>query len=126
MVMKTAFEQIPSSFEESAKLDGASAFTILAKILIPLVMPTTAVIVLFSEVQQGNAWFPVSIYLPTKRDLWLLQLIIREIVVQNEVKVVFADAATVKRDADLVRNLVKYSTVVIVTTLPILCVYPFV
>lgn len=125
IIMKSAFEQLSPSFEESAKMDGAGPLVILVKILVPLVVPTIAVIILFSAVLQWNAWIPASIYLPMTRGLWPLQLVMREIVVQNETRVIFTDASTVRRDADLVRNLVRYSTVM-VGTVPILSVYPFV
>jgi putative aldouronate transport system permease protein len=123
IIMKSAFEQLASSYEESAKLDGAGPVTVLVRILTPLVKPTVAVIIMFIIVQQWNSWFQASIYLPKRRDLWPLQLIMREILVQNDTaKIVTSSDAL--RKADMVGNLVKYC-VTIVGTLPILCTYPF-
>lgn len=123
IIMKSAFEQLPSSFEESAKLDGAGPLTILVRILVPLVKATIAVVIMFIVVMQWNSWFQASIYLPKRRDLWPLQLIMREILVQNDTaKIVTASDAVSK--SDMVGNLVKYC-VTIVGTLPILCAYPF-
>jgi putative aldouronate transport system permease protein len=123
IIMKSAFEQLPASYEESAKLDGAGPVTVLVRILAPLVKPTVAVIIMFIIVQQWNSWFQASIYLPKRRDLWPLQLIMREILVQNDTaKIVTSSDAL--RKADMVSNLVKYC-VTIVGTLPILCTYPF-
>jgi putative aldouronate transport system permease protein len=123
IIMKSAFEQLASSFEESAKLDGAGPITVLIRILMPLVKPTIAVVIMFTIVQQWNSWFQASIYLPKRRDLWPLQLIMREILVQNDTgKIVTSSDALNK--ADMVGNLVKYC-VTIVGTLPILCTYPF-
>lgn len=123
IIMKNAFEQLPASFEESAKLDGAGAFTILMKILLPLVKATLVVVIMFTVIMQWNSWYQASIYLPKRRDLWPLQLIMREILVQNDTtKILTAGEALSK--SDMVSNLVKYS-VTIVGTLPILCAYPF-
>lgn len=123
MMMKSAFEQIPDSYEESAKLDGAGPLTILFRILVPLVKASIAVIVMFNIVGQWNSWFPASIFLTKSRELWPLQLVMREILVQNDVATVLKGAN--QGQVDLFKGLVKYATIV-AGTLPILCVYPFV
>jgi putative aldouronate transport system permease protein len=123
IIMKSAFEQLPTSFEESAKLDGAGPLIIMIRILTPLIKATIAVVIMFIVVQQWNSWFQASIYLTRQRNLWPLQLIMREILVQNDTAKVILASDTAKR-ADMVSNLVKYC-VTIVGTLPILCAYPF-
>lgn len=123
IIMKSAFEQLPASFEESAKLDGAGPLQIMIRILVPLVKATIAVVVMFIIVMQWNSWFQASIYLPKRRDLWPLQLIMREILVQNDTARILTASDAVSK-ADLTGNLVKYC-VTIVGTLPILCAYPF-
>lgn len=124
IIMKSAYEQLPDSYEESAKLDGAGPFTIMIKIMVPLVKSTIAVIIMFAAVLHWNSWFPASIYIPGKRNLWPLQLVMREVLIQNDsAKMISGSEAN--DAADLVKNLVKYCTV-IVGTLPILCIYPFV
>lgn len=123
IIMKSSFEQLPTSYEESAKLDGASPMTVMLKILLPLVKATTAVVAMFIIVQQWNSWFPASIYLTKRRDLWPLQLIMREILVQNDTAKILT-ASDAIRKSDMIGNLVKYC-VTIVGTLPVLCVYPF-
>jgi putative aldouronate transport system permease protein len=123
IIMKSAFEQLPSSFEESARIDGAEPLTIMVQILIPLVKATVSVVVMFTIVQQWNSWFAASIYLPKRRDLWPLQLYLREILVQNDVTKIMSGKDAM-RAADSMGNLVKYGAT-IVATLPILCVYPF-
>jgi putative aldouronate transport system permease protein len=122
IIMKNAFDQLPESFEESAKLDGASPFRILLQILLPLVKATVAVIAMFLIVQKWNSWFGESIYLPKSREKWPLQLFMREILVQNDSNMI--TEAEAKGMASLVKNLVKHC-VTIVGTLPILMVYPF-
>lgn len=123
VIMKSAFEQLPGSFEESAKLDGAGPVATLVRILTPLVKPTLAVVIMFTVVLQWNTWFQASIYLPKRRDLWPLQLYMREILVQNDTSKVLL-GSDVQAKADLTGNLVKYC-VTIVGTLPILAAYPF-
>jgi len=123
IIMKSSFEQLPTSYEESAKLDGASPMTVMLKILLPLVKATTAVVAMFIIVQQWNSWFPASIYLTKRRDLWPLQLIMREILVQNDTAKILTASDAIKK-SDMIGNLVKYC-VTIVGTLPVLCVYPF-
>jgi putative aldouronate transport system permease protein len=78
---------------------------------------------MFIVVQQWNSWFQASIYLPRRRDLWPLQLIMREILVQNDTGKILMASDAIKK-ADMTGNLVKYC-VTIVGTLPILCSYPF-
>jgi putative aldouronate transport system permease protein len=122
-IMKSSFDQLPASFEESARLDGAGPVTILVRILAPLVKATVAVVAMFIIVQQWNSWFPASIYLQKRRDLWPLQLQMREILVQNDSRNILTGADAAKQ-ADLTGNLVKYA-VTIIATVPILLVYPF-
>lgn len=123
MMMKSAFEGLPESYEESAKLDGAGPITILFKILVPLVKANIAVVVMFNVITQWNSWFNASIYMPQTRNLWPLQLFMREILINNDSSkiVTAADAA---KASSYTGNLVKYC-VTIVGTLPLLVAYPF-
>lgn len=121
IVMRTAFLNIPDSLEESARIDGAEDFTILFKIIVPLSIPTIAVMVLFYAVGHWNAWFNAMIFL-RKRDLYPLQLILREILIMSDTSSMLTEVASV--DQEPIGETVKYATI-IVSTLPILCVYPF-
>jgi len=123
-MMKSGFEQLPDSFEESAKLDGAGPLTILIRILAPLVKANIVVIIMFIAVMQWNSWYPASIYLPAARDAWPLQLFMREMLIQNDTARVVTSSDALSA-ADFTSNLVKYC-VVVVGTLPILCIYPFI
>lgn len=122
-MMKSAFEQLSESYEESAKLDGAGPLTIMFKILAPLVKANIAVIAMFTVVTQWNSWYTASIYLPAERDLWPLQLFMREILIKNDTAALIS-GSDVGSVADYTSNLVKYC-VVVVGTLPVLCAYPF-
>lgn len=120
IIMRTAFESVPQSLEESAKLDGAGHFTILFKIIIPLSLPTVAVMVLFYGVGQWNAWFNAMIFL-RDRNLWPLQLVLRDILIANDTNsMVVGDG----NDQEMISETIKYA-VIVVATAPILALYPF-
>ncbi|MDT8715664.1 carbohydrate ABC transporter permease [Clostridium sp. 19966] len=119
IIMRTAFMAIPDSLEESAKLDGASHFTILLKIILPLSGPTIAVMVLYYGVGYWNSWFNASIFL-RNRELFPLQLILREILLQNT----NADVNNTLIDQESISQTIKYALIV-VSTVPVLCIYPF-
>lgn len=119
IIMRTFFENIPVSLEESAKIDGAQDFTILFKIFIPLAIPSIAVVGLYYGVEHWNSYMRSLIYLRT-RSLKPLQVILREILLQNQNEALQSSNDTSFAYAE---NL-KYATIV-VATVPILCVYPF-
>lgn len=121
IIMRTAFAAVPDSMEESAKLDGASHFTILTRIMFPLAGPTIAVLVLYYGVEHWNSWFNAMIYL-RKRSLFPLQLILREIVVQNDTASMTMGAGS--GDTQMLSETIKYA-VIVVATAPILALYPF-
>ena len=124
IVMKSSFEQLAPSFEESAKVDGAGPITILFRILLPLIKPTLVVIIMFSVIGQWNSWYPASIYLPRSRDSWPLQLIMRSLLIQNDVSKILTSSTEANHIVNMTGNLVKYC-VTVVGTLPILIAYPF-
>lgn len=121
IIMRTAFLAIPDSIEESAKMDGAGHFTILFRIMIPLALPTVAVMILYYGVQHWNAWFNAMIFLQD-RDLFPLQLVLREIVIQNSTMDMSMGAAAA--DQEMIGETIKYA-VIMVATVPILALYPF-
>ncbi|WP_055669211.1 carbohydrate ABC transporter permease [Desnuesiella massiliensis] len=125
IVLRTAFRNIPESLIESAKIDGANDFTILFKIVIPVSKATLAVIALFYAVGQWNSWFNAMLFLKD-RSKYPLQLILREILISNDTREMMnlPKGAAQFIKADAYKTLIKYSTV-IVSTLPILCLYPF-
>ena len=124
MIMRSAFDQLPQSFEESAKIDGAGPLTIMIKILVPLVKSTIAVIVMFTILIQWNSWFPAAIYLSRQRNLWPLQLVIREILIQQDTSR-FTSGENIEIKAELMKNIIKYCAAV-AASLPVIIIYPFV
>ena len=119
LVLRTAFRAVPSALIDAARIDGANDVTILTRIMIPVSKATIAVILLFYAVGHWNSWFNAMIYLPRGRALYPLQLFLREILITSSVEVSGGDSAI-----DFLGELVKYSTT-IVSTVPILCLYPF-
>jgi putative aldouronate transport system permease protein len=124
IIMRTAFAEIPVSLEEAARLDGANDFVILFRIVLPLSLSVLMVIVLYYGVARWNAWFDAMIYLTKKREYYPLQLILREILLQNDSNsmMVGSDSAV---DRDQIAATIKYATIM-VATLPILLIYPFI
>lgn len=122
MVMRTAFLQVPHSLEESAMLDGANDFVILWRILLPVTKATIAVVALFYAVGRWNAWFNASIFLRS-RSKYPLQLFLREILIANQTS--GNDGVTSEDGMFYLEEVIKYCTI-IVSTVPILCIYPFV
>ncbi|PYI50500.1 carbohydrate ABC transporter permease [Paenibacillus flagellatus] len=122
IIMRTAFMAIPESLEESAKMDGAHHFTILFRIVLPLSMPVLAVMTLYYAVEKWNGWFYASVFIQN-RDLYPLQLTLREILIANSTDSMAQGADAAERFQ--VGETIKYATIM-VATIPILCVYPFV
>ena len=122
VIMKTSFESIPDSLIEAAQIDGASHWKILVSIVLPLSKAIIAVMVLYYGVSTWNSWFWASAIL-RERELYPLQVILREILLQNDVSAMSSGAAAT--DAESIAMSIKYATIM-VATVPILCVYPFV
>lgn len=121
IIMKTSFEGIPAGLEESAKIDGANDISILFKIILPLSMPVIAVMILYYGVGHWNSWFGALIYLRNK-NLYPLQLVLREILISSSMNEMLQ--GTIDSDKQFLSETIKHATI-IVATLPILLVYPF-
>ena len=121
IIMRTSFAGIPDSLEESAMLDGAGHFRILFTIVLPLSKAIIAVMVLYYGVSIWNGWFWASTLI-RKREMYPLQVILREILLSNDISSM--SAGTDAGDQEAVGKTIKYATI-IVATLPILTAYPF-
>lgn len=121
IIMKTNFAAIPDSLEESACIDGANDFTVFWKIILPLSKSVIAVMVLYYGVAHWNSWFNAMLYLDDKSK-YPLQLVLREILLLGSVNDMSEGA---NENSYAIGEAIKYATI-IVATLPILAVYPFV
>ena len=123
ILMRTSFAEIPDSLGESARIDGAGDFTVLFRIIMPVSKPVVAVMVLLYAVGHWNSWFQAMIFIRA-RNLYPLQLVLREILIDSNVSRIMVTANS--NDAtNLFRPLIKYSSI-IVSIIPIICVYPFI
>ncbi|WP_284645232.1 carbohydrate ABC transporter permease [Paenibacillus silviterrae] len=121
IIMRTSFQSVPVSLEESARMDGASEWTILFRIVLPLSMPVIAVMILWYAVGHWNSYFSALVYL-RNREMYPLQLVLREILIANSTDSMMTGVAS--DDKFAIGETIKYATI-IVSTLPIICLYPF-
>lgn len=115
----TYFRGLPYELEEAAKIDGASDYTVLLKIMIPIATPIIAVMALYYMVALWNNYFTALIYLNDK-NLYPLQLVLREILIQNSTASISASQSSAEQ---AYAENIKYATIV-VSTVPVLCIYP--
>jgi len=126
IIMRTFFMGIPDALEEAALLDGATDLQIFYKVYIPLSTAVIAVIAMYYGVGWWNSWYQSLILQPSNK-LWPLQMILRETLISNQTVSAQAGQAmdvTMMAEESYTRELVKYCTVV-VATVPILVIYPF-
>ena len=123
MIVKNFFQGIPQELEESAHIDGCNDLSTLIKIVLPLSLPVLATFGLFYAVGHWNAYFGAMIYMTGAREKWPLQVILREIIVMSTTSA--GDMALM--DPNFVEppeQSIKMA-VIVVATVPIMCVYPF-
>lgn len=129
IISRTFFQStIPREMEEAAIVDGCSDFAMFIKIILPLSMPIIAVMALFFGVGHWNSWFSALLYIPMNRGLWPLQMFLRELLVQQDMfsmpEFMDGDAAMIAHRRAQIAQILRYG-VMIVSTLPIILVYPF-
>ncbi len=129
IIMRTFFQQLPSSLEESAQIDGASNFRVFVSIILPLSMPVLATIALFQGVFHWNDWF-TGTYFVTEESLRPVQTLLNELLTESEALANAAQRAsqtgtTVSTGMISVTPESLRMATLIVATLPIICVYPF-
>ena len=117
IVVRNFFSQIPESLEESARLDGAGDWTVLFRIVVPLSKPVLATVALWCVVAHWNSWFDCLLYIQSQKK-FVLQLILRQILLEGQnidtnTTAVFVNTETMKM------------ATIVVSTLPVLCLYPF-
>lgn len=123
IVARTFFENtIPAELNDAAKIDGCGNIYYFFKIVLPLSKAILAVITLWTAVGMWNSYFNALVYL---KDSWRypLQLVLRNILITNNLQMSFGSGEAMQIALRL-SNLMRYS-VIIVSTLPIMCVYPF-
>ena len=123
LILRNFFMEIPAGLIESATIDGANDLQILTRVVIPTSGAAIATIGLFYAVTHWNSWFDGVMYV-TDRKLWTMQVFLREIIRSAQV-VDLVEPEAASRAAIPQAEMVQMATIVI-TALPIVCVYPFV
>ena len=124
LVMKNYFQSsIPEELQEAAAIDGCDHFGTLIRVVLPLSAPIMAVIVLFYAVGHWNAFFNAIIYL-RNQDLFPLQVVLRDILLQNSLEAVCGDL-TGMYEKVMRGESMKYA-LIIVASAPVIMLYPFV
>ncbi|MDA3732192.1 carbohydrate ABC transporter permease [Niameybacter massiliensis] len=127
LMVRTFFESIPDSLEESAKLDGCGYFKTYTQIILPLSKPVIAVVGLYTAVGHWNDWFSGAFYMNSSK-LWPVQTVLQQMLsraMASSQEVTTASQAIAQANSAVTSDSLKMAAV-IVTTVPILCVYPFV
>jgi len=121
ILMKTFFASLPSEVDEAAHVDGLGPYGIFLRITMPLSKPILATMVLFSMVALWNNWFTPSLFLQTK-DKWPIALYLRQVI---DSSISPTEIGATSESMSQIAATVK-SAAMILTSLPIICVYPFI
>ena len=124
IIMKNYFVSLPASLLEAAKLDGANEVTILFKIIIPISMPFVATFFLFYAVERWNEWYQSYLYI-NKTGIQPLQIYLRNVLISMSNNLNAKAKQMMQSKTKVSTQSIQMATI-IVTTIPILCVYPFV
>lgn len=119
IIARNFFMSLPSSLEESAKIDGANDMYILFKIIIPLSKAILATITLWYGIGQWNSWFDCMLYMDNEKS-YVLQLMIRRLLLEGQM----IDTSGQNYKQMVSPENMKMAAVV-VATVPVLCIYPF-
>lgn len=126
ILFRTFFQQLPASLEESAKIDGANDLTVFFRIVVPLSLPIVATISLFTAVGHWNDWFSGTVYVQDPK-LIPLQTLLMKIIQENDSSQMIAGSLSTVSEQS-VKSVTSYSVkmaTLVVTILPIVCLYPF-
>ena len=123
ILMRNFFAELPPELEESALIDGAGYFKVLYRIVLPLSLPLLATIGLMAMVARWNTWLAPVIYMPAASDRWPLMTTLM-LMLQNAFNPPTIDQIDMMNYVLPPKESFKYATLV-VATLPIMCVYPF-
>ena len=123
IIMKNYFLNLPDGLLEAAQLDGANEWQILWKVAIPISKPFIATFALFYSVERWNEWYNALLYI-NKKDLSPLQIYLREILISLNTQL-STQAQQMISSTQKVSTTAVQMAAIIVTAVPIICVYPF-
>ena len=122
IIMKNYFASLPPSLEEAARIDGANEFTILTRIYVPISKPFMATFALFYAVERWNCWWEAFLYINDK-NIKPLQIYLRDILVSFNTQLGSQAQNMLSGDKVFVQSV--QMAAIVVTMVPILCLYPF-
>lgn len=131
IIIRTYMQSLPPDIEESAYIDGAGFWTIFVKIVVPLSIPTIAAISLFHAVMHWNDWYASAVYVTNKK-LWTLQYVLQKVLREQQQMVdlrnmsMFSSGGSNYQAKLNVTPTSLRMTILVITTAPILFVYPFI
>ncbi len=125
IIMKNYFVSLPPSLLEAAKLDGANEFTILVRIIIPVSMPFVATFFLFYSVERWNEWYQAYLYINDVK-IQPLQIYLRNVLISLSNNLSSIAKQMLQGHTKKVSTQAIQMATIVVTTVPIICVYPFV
>lgn len=118
MLFKNYFQGLPQELEESARIDGYNDLSILFKIILPLSKPLLATFTIIFGVEHWNSWFNAMLYL-SDSNKWPIQVILRQIVLSA------SEVGDAMGGANYIPPVTVRMCTIVVATIPILCIYPF-
>ena len=121
LIISNYFKSLPASLEESAKIDGAGDFVVLFRIILPLSLPLIATFTLYYAVERWNEWYHAMLFIKSV-EKWPLQNVLRTII--NDVNFMATQNIPGQQRPDIKGDAIKMSSI-IVSMLPMMCLYPF-
>ena len=118
LLMRNYFASLPAEMEESAKIDGANDIIIFVKIFLPLSLPMLATVGLFFAVGNWNSWYNAMLFIPDKRDIWPLQMVLKSMIAKVSSTIENPDGSS-----GFSEGLTMAS--IFFTIVPMMCFYPF-
>lgn len=125
LVIRTYMNGLPESLSESAEIDGAGHLTIFIRIIFPLCMPVIATVALFTAVGQWNSWFDAMLYNRMSDDLTTLQYELMKLLSAVTTSSKGQSASAMEHASGMVTPTSVRAAATVITSLPIICLYPF-
>jgi len=123
MIVKNFFQSIPEELEESARLDGCTDIGALWRIVLPLSMPVLATFSLFYAVGHWNSYFSALLYMPKSPAKWPIQVVLRQLIILSQGSA--GDLSAMDNELRKPPDQSMKMAVIVVSTIPIMLVYPF-
>ncbi len=125
LIFMSFFRELPAALEESARIDGANDFRIFFSIIFPLSTPVIATIALFNGVYHWNDYFSGVMFMTNRPDLEPIQTYLYRVIAQTSAQDIRSAAGAEVVTKNLTTSTAVKLATMVITTVPIVCVYPF-